>query len=139
LPADPSAHVHVAVRRAWAGGIHVEADAGPAFLAVAAAPARNVEGHRDDVADLDELDVSPGLDDFAGDLMTEDKTFRRGGSAADHVLVAAADVGRHGLQDPPVVALGAVPRELGVIDTLNLNCSRTNVRNSAVGCHQEPP
>src|SRR5581483_10977922 len=72
LPADPSAHVDVAVGGARPRGIHVQADAGLAFLAVAAAAAGDVEGHRTQVADFDELDIATGLDDFAGDLVAED-------------------------------------------------------------------
>ena len=53
----PSAHVDVAVRRAGPVGVHVQADAGLALLAVATAAAGDVERHADHVADLEELDV----------------------------------------------------------------------------------
>ena len=93
LAADPAAHVDIAVSRAGPRRIHVQADAGLAFLAVAAAAAGDVERHRHQVADLDEFDVAAGFDHLAGDLVAEDQARRRGSAAADHVLVAAADVG----------------------------------------------
>ena len=76
LAADPAAHVDVAVGGARPGRVDVEADAGLALLAVAAATAGDVERHRDDVADLDELDVRAGLDHLAGDLVAEDQPVR---------------------------------------------------------------
>src|SRR6185312_15091479 len=57
LAADPAAHVDVAVGASGAVGVHVQADAGLGFLAVAAAAAGDVEGDRDDVPDLEEFDV----------------------------------------------------------------------------------
>ena len=76
LAADPAAHVDVAVGAAGAVGVDVQADAGLALLAVAAAAAGDVEGHGDDVADLDEFDVGPDLDDLAGDLVPEHQVRR---------------------------------------------------------------
>jgi hypothetical protein len=73
LAAHPTTHVDVAVGAAGAVGVHVEADAGLAFLAVATAAAGDVERHRDDVADLDELHVGPDLDHLTGDLVSEDQ------------------------------------------------------------------
>ena len=46
LPADPSAHVDVAVGGPGTVGVHVQADPGLALLAVPAAPAGDVERHR---------------------------------------------------------------------------------------------
>ena len=73
LAADPAAHVDVAVGRAGPRRIDVQADAGLAFLAIAAAPAGDVERHRDQVADLDEFDVAARLDHFAGDFVAENQ------------------------------------------------------------------
>ena len=75
-----------------------------AFLAVAATAAGDVEGHRTEVAFLDEFDISPRFDDLAGDLVSEHETLRRGGAAAHHVLVAAADIRGDDLQDHAVLA-----------------------------------
>ena len=109
LSAHPAAHVDVAVRAAGPVGVHVQADARLALLAVAAAAARDVERHRDDVADLDELDVRADLDDLAGDLVTEHESLGCGGAAAHHVLVGPADVRRHGPKDHPV---GDLPTDI---------------------------
>src|SRR5215212_4467931 len=94
LPADPAAHVHVAVSRARASGIDVQAHAGLALLAVPAAPAGDVERHRADVADVYELDVVALLDDLARDLVSERLSGRSRRPSPDHMLVGAADVGR---------------------------------------------
>ena len=59
LSAYPAAHVHVAVGAAGAVRVDVEANAGLLLLTVPAAAAGDVEGDRDDVAYLDELDVGP--------------------------------------------------------------------------------
>ena len=73
LSAHPSSHVDIAVRRPRAGRVHVQADAGLALLAVAAAAAGDVEGHRNEVAHFHELDVAPGLDDLTGYFVPEDE------------------------------------------------------------------
>lgn len=114
LPADPAAHVDVAVRRTRAVRIDVEADAGLALLAVAAAAARDVERHRDEVADLDEFDVPPDLDDLTGDLVAEHEALRGSRTAPDHVLVGAADVRGHCLEDDAVIDLAA---DIGGVDS----------------------
>jgi hypothetical protein len=137
LPADPAAHVDVAVRSAGTRGVDVEADPGLALLAVPAAAARDVEGHRAQVPDLDELDVGADLGHLAEDLVPEHEVLRRGRATADHVLVAAADVGRDDLEDDAVVELAADVRrvdaravlqlELGVVDVLDLDLARADV------------
>ena len=93
LTADPATHIDVAVGTASAAGVDVEADAGVLVAAGATAAAGDVEGDGDEVADVEVLDVRAFFDDLAGDLVTEDHAGRRGGAAADHVLVGAADVG----------------------------------------------
>ena len=69
LPADPSAHVHVAVRRARPRGIDVQADSRRLFFAVPASPAGNVERHRNQVADFNKFHVAAGFDNLAGNFM----------------------------------------------------------------------
>src|SRR5206468_10688385 len=64
LAADPAAHVDVAVRRARAVRVDVQADAGVARLAHAAPAAGDVEGNGYEVAVLDELHAGTGLDDL---------------------------------------------------------------------------
>ena len=77
LAADPAAHIDVAVSRARPRRIHVQADAGLAFLAIAAASAGDVERNGAEVADFDELDVAARFDHFAGDFMAENQAMRR--------------------------------------------------------------
>lgn len=97
---------HVSVGRSRPGGVDVEANTGMAGLAHGATAASNVEGHRAKVALFDELDVVAALDDLSSDLVAENHVAaRKGRSAADHVLVAAADVRAHHLEDDTVVAL----------------------------------
>jgi hypothetical protein len=144
LPADPAAHVHVAVGGAGARRVHVEADAGVAALAGGAAAAGDVERDGADVADVEELAVVAELHDLAGDLVPEDHVAARERSApADHVLVGAADVGRDDLEDRAVVALallalaldrGAhrVELELRVRDALDLDVVRAHEDHAAV-------
>ena len=137
LAADPPAHVHVPVGRAGAGGVDVEADSGSAFLAVAAAPAGDVEWHADDVANADELDIPAGLDHLARDFVAEDQARRGGGSTTDHVLIRAADVRRDDLENDPVLGLFLIRRvdELGEIDRLDLHFAGFDVGDAAIGRH----
>jgi hypothetical protein len=57
LPADPTAHIHIPVRAAGTGRVHVEADARLLLAAVPTPSTSDVEWHRYQVADLDELHV----------------------------------------------------------------------------------
>src|SRR6201999_4066732 len=96
--------------------------------------------------DLDELNVPAGLDDLAEDLVPEDQSGRRGGTPADHVLVAAADVGRDDLEDHAVLALAAdvgrvdpgavLEFQLGVGDVLYFDLARLDVGNRSVSAHR---
>src|SRR5699024_6273047 len=85
-----------------------------ALLAVAAAPARDVEGDGHDIAHLHELDVAAHFDDLAGDLVAQDEALRGRRTTADHVLVGAADVGGDGPEDDAVVHL---PAHIGRVHT----------------------
>jgi hypothetical protein len=72
-------------------------------LQLRAASARNVERHRNQVALADKFNAAAAFDDFASDLMPENQSRRRRGAPAYHMLVAAADIGRDGLDDDAVV------------------------------------
>ena len=110
-----------------------------------AAPAGDVERHRAQVTDLDELHARADLDHLAGDLVPEHQALRRRRAAADHVLVAAADVGRDALQDRRVRQLatdvGRVhPRpvlelERRIVDVVDLYVARSLVRDRLVTGH----
>jgi len=71
----------------------------------AAAAARHVEGNRHQIADLEKLDVTAFFDHLAGDLVAKHHASRRGGAAADHVLVGPTDVRRYDLEDHAVIDL----------------------------------
>ncbi len=102
LAADPAAHIDITVGAAGPSRIHIQANAGLAFLAVAAAAAGDVEGRGNQVTNLQKLNIVAFFDDFAGDLVAQDHAGRRSGPAAHHVLVAAADIGRDQLQNDRV-------------------------------------
>ena len=131
LTANPAAHIDVPERGSGPIRVDVEADPSLAFLAVAAPATRDVERHRAQVADLDELDVATDPDHLTGDLMAEDQPLGGSGAAANHVLIAAADVSGNNLQDDAVLTLaadiggvdaGAVPRlELRELDVAYLD------------------
>ena len=117
-------------------------------LAHAAAAAGDVERHRAEVALLDELDAGTGLDHLAGDLVPEDQTLGRGGAAAHHVLVGAADVGRDDLQDRPVRDLASdvggidarpvLQLERREVDVLYLDLAWAHVGDASVVSHTCP-
>src|SRR5215213_8126164 len=135
LAAQPAAHVDVAVGGAGPGRVDVLADAGVALLAVAAAAAGDVEGDADQVADLDELDVAADLGDLAGDLVAEGLALGGGGPPPDHVLVGAADVGGHDLQDGAVLELAVVllgEFQFGVVEVLDFDAARSGVDHALV-------
>ncbi len=137
LAADPSAHVHIAVSGARTRRIHGQADSGLAFAAIAAAPARDVERHGNEVADVQELDVAALLDHLARDLVSQHQSRRRGGSAAHHVLIAATDIGGDDLQDDAVIDLlaGRV-LQFREVDGLDFDFARREIHYASITCHK---
>ena len=73
LATDPAPHVDIAVGGAGPGRVDFHADACLALFTVAATPAGDIEGNRDDISDLQEFHVSPTLNDFAGDLVAKNE------------------------------------------------------------------
>ena len=149
LAADPAAHVDVAIGRAGTVGVHVQANARVAGLAHAATAARDVEGHRAEIALLDELDARAALDHLARDLVSEDQPLGRSGPTPHHVLVGAADVRRNDLEDRPVRQLATDIRgvdpgpvlelEAGEVDVVDLDLAGPHVRDSSVVSHESLP
>src|SRR5271165_4850719 len=123
LSPDPSTHVDVSICGARARGVDV-----------AASTAGDVERNRDEVTHLDELDVAPGLDHLTGYFMPQYQSGRSGGAAADHVLVASANIRGDDLQDNAVLAFASSKRQLGEVDRLNLHFARAHVSDPSVGC-----
>src|SRR5437762_41600 len=134
-PADPAAHMHISVSRAGTRRVYVEANAGPSFFAIPAAPARDIERHGNQVAYLDEFDVPSSLDHFTRDLMAKDQPGRRRRSAADHMLIAAANISGDDLQDDAVLALAIPDRQFRVIDGLHLDLAGCDISYAAIGWH----
>ena len=139
LPADPAAHVDIAIGAAGATGIDRQAHAGIRLPAGAAPPTSDVERHRDQIAQRDHLDVRPFLDHLAGDLVAEHHPCRRGCAAAHHVLIGSADIGRNDLQNHAMLDL-VTSRvfEFGIGDVLNLDFSRLGVDDAAILAHDKP-
>jgi hypothetical protein len=102
LPADPSAHIDITIGAPGTVGVDVKADPGVALSTGPAPSACDVERNRDEVADLEILDVTALLDHFAGDLVSEHHAGRRRRAAAHHVLVGVADVRRDDLENDAV-------------------------------------
>src|SRR5207244_6533571 len=94
LPADPAAHIDVAVSRARPSRIYMQTNAGFSIFTIPATPACDVEWNGDEVADFDVFHVTSSFDDFACNLMPKDQSLMRCSATANHVLIAAADVGR---------------------------------------------
>src|SRR5512132_4245626 len=140
LAAQPAAHVDIGVGGPGPGRVDVLTDPGVALLAVAAAPAGDVERDADQVADLDELDVAADLGDLAGDLVAEGLALGGGGPPADHVLVGAADVGGDDLEDRAVLQLAVVllgKLQLGKVEVLDLDLTGSGVDHTAVAARQD--
>jgi hypothetical protein len=69
LAADPAAHINVTVGPAGALAIDMETDAGFALTTGSATAASDIERNRDEIADLEVLDIAALLDHFAGDFV----------------------------------------------------------------------
>ena len=136
LASNPSPHVDIAIRGARPCGIHTQTYSGRTFLAVPAAPAGDVKRDRNEISDLDEFNVASGLKNLSGDFVPEDQSLRRRGAAADHMLVAAANIGGNDLQNHSVLALSFSQRQFGKVDGLHLDLARSHVRYSTIARHR---
>jgi hypothetical protein len=138
LAAHPAAHVDITVGRSRARWIHIQANAGLAFLAIGATSAGDVERHAANIPLLDELDIAAQLDHFTGDLVAENQPRLGGGASADHVLVGAADVGADNFKNDAMLTLPFLlgQLELGVIDVFNFDLARSHVGDAAIASHK---
>jgi hypothetical protein len=105
LAADPSTHVHVSVSGAWPRRIDIQTDSRRPFPAISTTAAGHVKGNGYQVADADKLHVAPSFNYLARNFMAEDQSLWSGGSATNHVLIAATDISGNNLEDDPVFAL----------------------------------
>src|SRR5258705_10639178 len=134
LPADPAAHIDISIGASGAVGVDVKADAGVAFSTGPTAAACNVEGDRHEITDLEILNVTPFLDYFAGDLVSEYHAGRRRRAAADHVLVRAANVRRYHLEDNAMFdRLSSWITKGRKVDLLNLDLAGFEVNHATIG------
>jgi hypothetical protein len=108
--------------------------------AVATASAADVERDRDQVAFLQELYVSTYFENFAGVRVAEDHALGSRKAAAVDVLVTAADVRGHDLEDD-AVRTRLAPRidKLGKVEILNLQLPRPHVGHCTVSGHTMTP
>src|SRR5205085_1954362 len=88
------------------------------------------------VADVDEFHILALFDYFSGNLVPENQTFWGSCPAAHHVLVRTADVGRHDLQNYPmldVLTVGVL--HLRIVDRLNFYFARFQVNHTSIAWH----
>src|SRR6218665_3254873 len=139
-PADPAAHVDIAIGAAGPRRVDAQAHAGVLLLATAAAPAGDVERHRHDVARRQHLHIAAHFEHLAGDLMAQHQPGRRGGAPAHHMLVRSANVGAQHLQDHAM--LGAATRrvdQFGKGDRLHLDLALAQINDTAIRWHFMSP
>src|SRR5262249_10214072 len=86
---------------------------------------------------LDELYVASGFNDLAGDFVAQYEALRRCGAAADHVLVAAADVGGNDFEDDAMLAFTRSEGEFGVVDALDFDFRWSHVGDLTIACHTD--
>lgn len=136
LAAGPVAHVDVAVGTAGASRVDGQADAGVLLLAGTAAPASHVERYRDQVAELQVLDVAALLHHLAGDFVTQDQADLGGGTATHHVLVRAADIGGYHAQDDAVLNLPAARvLHFWIVDFLYFDLAIAEIHDTTITRH----
>src|SRR5205814_5601999 len=98
--------------------------------------ASHIERHRNQVANVKVLDVFSFFDDLAGYFVTEHQSFWRSGAATNHMLIGAADVGRHHFQNHRVLDLLACGiLKLWVVDRLHLDLVWSEVYNTVIVRH----
>ena len=107
LAADPAAEIDIAVGAARLFIIGIQANIRAALATGLAAAAGDVERHRDQISELQVLDVRAALDNFTGDLVPQHHAGRGAGPAAHHVLVGPADIGGEYLEDHAMGYLAA--------------------------------
>src|ERR1700730_8519859 len=136
LATDPTAHVDVAVRTTRLSLIYIETNARVAFTASTAASAGHIKWNGYQVADVEKQHIPALLDYFAQDLVSKYYSFGCGRTAAHHMLVRSAYVGRHHLQDDAVfnvLTLGIL--EDGVVDVVDCHLARTLVYYASIIRH----
>jgi len=139
LAAYPAAHVDVAVGAPRATRVDRQAHARVCFPAGAAPSTGDVERHRNEISQIEHLDIGALLDHLARDLVPEHHAGRGSRATADHVLVGSADIGGNHLKDHAMLDLAAHRiLEFGVRDFLNLDFSGLDIDDAAISTHDKP-
>jgi hypothetical protein len=105
------------------------------FFTVATPTAGDIEWNRDQVADLQKLDIPAAFNDLTRNLVAEHQPGRRGGSSPHHVLIASTDVGRDDLEKHAVVAFSAPQFQHRKVNALDLHDARLHINNPTISCH----
>ncbi len=135
LTTHPAAHIDVAIGSTGPGRIDVQADTRLANFAVPAPAAGNIEGYRNQIALLNELNIATGLNDQTGYFVTQHQPGGCRGTSPNHVLITTADIGRHDLQNNAVLAFAITKGQLGILDFLYFNYAGANVGNAMIVTH----
>ena len=137
LSADPSAHIHITISSARARRIYGKANPCLLGAAIATAPARHIERHRANIADPQEFDVAAFFDDFARDFVTENQPGRCSRATAHHVLIAAANIGRHNFEDDRMFGFPFFVGvdQFGIRNALYFDFAWPDVGHAAIVCH----
>ena len=107
------------------------------FAAIAAAAAGDVERHCHQIAHVQKFNITALLDHFACDLVPQHQSSRRRRPAANHVLIAAANVGGDDLQDHAVIDLLARRvLQFRVINGLDLDFAGPQIHYASITCHK---
>src|SRR5271155_1139961 len=89
-----------------------------------------------EIVHKNKLNIAPGFDDLAGNLVPKNQPGLRGRPSSHHMLITAANVGAHDFQNHAVVTLFA-PRidQLRKVDAAYLHFAGADVNYSAIACH----
>ena len=99
----------------------------------------NVERNRHDITDVDELDVTSGLNHLTRNFVPENEPVRSGCPAPHHVLVAAANIRRNDLENRAVLALTVAKGQFRKVDGLHLDVTCPHVGDTSIRSHNSFP
>jgi hypothetical protein len=105
------------------------------FLAAATTATGDVEGNRDQVADLQKFDIPATLNNLSRYLVAQHQSSRRGRPPSHHVLIASANVGGHDLENDAVVAFSVAQFQYRKVNALDLHDARLHINNPTISCH----
>jgi hypothetical protein len=104
-------------------------------LTISASATGDIKRNRHQVSYFDEFHITPRFYYQARDFMAEYQARGSRGSSADHVLVAATNIGRNNFKDNAVLAFPVADCELGIIDGLNFNLTGFDIGDAVILTH----